>query len=44
MSILPLPVIVAQLTKINGCSEDLARAFLVDFADLVGAALADQGF
>ena len=44
MSILPLPVIVAQLTKINGCSEELAGAFLVEFADLVGAELADTGF
>ncbi len=44
MSILPLPVIVAQLTKINGCTEELAKAFLVEFADLIGAELAECGF
>lgn len=43
MSILPLPVIVEQLTRINGCTEELAKAFIVEFASLVSDGLAGDG-
>ena len=43
MKTMPLPEIVTTLVKINGCSENLATAFLNEFAQLIADGLIADG-
>lgn len=43
MKTLPLPEIIAQIVKINGCEEKVAHDFLTEFAAVIEQALTDEG-
>ena len=43
MSTMPLPVIVDHLVRITGCSDELAKAFIVEFSEIISAALVGNG-
>lgn len=40
---MPLPVIVDYLVRITGCSDELAKAFIVEFSEIISNALDDNG-